>query len=326
MVGPEPALKHSNRSNIAQDPYLQDFAILGEQVFYFEPQHPRSPTDSDDVPPPDLVIICSWLYALPKHISKYTNAYQRLYPTTPILLLKQDGPDLMWRPNAWQMKNLKPATELIKVAESGLDRHLRVMMHVFSNGGSFTACQLADAYALSARSESNEGGWLAGPVTLLPVTALVIDSAPSIPDMRRGFIAFSQGMPSSLPGPVRAVGGAVLFSFMVSVSMASRLVGVEGVITSMRRKLNHGAFMAGGVRRVYIYSESDQLVPWQHVEMHAEEARNVLDKRAGGSGEERVKLEKFVGSRHVSHIMIDAERYWRIVKTLWADALLQGQA
>ncbi|KAK5939319.1 hypothetical protein PMZ80_008623 [Knufia obscura] len=323
MTGPEPALHDGNDSDITQDPYLYGFRRLGEQVYYHEVQTSDAPRVPEDVPPPDLIILCSWLYALPKHIAKYTNAYQRLYPDTPILLLKQDGPDLMWRPNAWQMTNLKPAVDIVKAAENGKNSRLKVLMHVWSNGGSFTACQLADAYAASARAESSGPGWVAGPVTLLPISALVIDSAPSIPDMRSGFVAMSQGMPSSLPGPVRKVGGALMYSFMLSASVAGRILGVEGVITGMRRKLNdaYGAFMVRGVRRVYIYSESDELVPWRHVEMHAREARNVLDKRVAGSGKEQVKLEKFVASRHVGHVMVDAGRYWDIVKAQWAKVV-----
>lgn len=324
LAGPVPELQGGDDSNsTVRQLYLEDFTKLGGQIFYFEPNQQVEVSDSeDDVQSPDLTIVCSWLYALPKHISKYTSVYQRIYPSTPILLVAQDGPDLMWRPNAWQMENLKPALEVIRGLQEARGRRLRTLVHVFSNGGCFTACQLADAYALSARAENQHSGWLAGPVTKLPISALIIDSAPSIPDMRSGFVAMSQGLPSSLPGPVRLVSGALLYSFMATSSVVGKLFGVENVITSMRRKLNdaHGAFMANGVPRMYIYSESDELVPWEHVEMHAKEAKNVLDKRGRSPSDKWLKLEKFVGSRHVGHVMIDAERYWRIVKTHWAGA------
>ncbi|KAK5092669.1 hypothetical protein LTR70_006739 [Exophiala xenobiotica] len=322
LAGPVPELQGSNDDNTAQELYLEGFTKLGDQIFYFKPSQQIEVPSSGDIAPPDLTILCSWLYALPKHISKYTSAYQRIYPSTPILLLKQDGPDLMWRPNIWQMENLKPALDVLKDLQEAQGRRLRTLVHVFSNGGSFTACQLADAYALSARAKYKHSGWLAGPVTKLPISALIIDSAPSTPDMRTGFVALSQGLPSSLPGPVRLVGGAVMYTFMISGNIVGTLLGVEGAITGMRRKLNdaQGAFMANGVRRMYIYSESDELVPWEHVEMHAKEARNVLDKRGRGSGEEWLKMEKFVGSRHVGHVVVNAERYWRIVKAHWAEA------
>ena len=321
MLGPEPDVKDDTGGRAAEDPYLKGFAKLGDQIFYNASQTSDAASESDDASFPDLIILCSWLYALPKHISKYTNAYQRIYPSTPILLLKQDGPDLMWRPNKWQMENLKPAVSVVRVLEQERNSRPRTLVHVFSNGGSFTACQLADAYALSVRAENKDSGWLTGPITLLPISALIIDSAPSITNMRSGFIALSQGLPSSLPAPVRTIGGVLMYTFRVSTSMAGKMLGVEGAITGMRRKLNdaHGAFMVDGVLRLYIYSETDELVPWQHVEMHAREARSVLEKRSNGAGTLQVKLEKFVGSRHVGHVVVDARRYWRVVKTHWAE-------
>ena len=325
LAGPVPELRDNDSEDMAQDPHLEGFTKLGDQIYYLEAKQDTETLPPADSAPPDLIILCSWLYALPKHIAKYTSAYQRIYPSTPILLLKQDGSDLMWRPNAWQMENLKSAVDIVRNLQEAQGRSLKTMVHVFSNGGSFTACQLADAYALAARTKNKGNGWLAGPVTRLPVSALVIDSAPSVPDMRSGFVALSQGLPSSLPEPVRLVGGAVMYSFMVSGSMVGKLLGVEGAITGMRRKLNdpYGAFIAHGVRRVYIYSESDELVPWRHVEMHAMEARDAFEKRRSGSGLKLVKLEKFGGSRHVGHVVVDAERYWGIVKAHWTQALAQ---
>ena len=37
---------------------------------------------------PDLIVFCSWMSAAPKHIAKYTDGYQRLFPNTPILLVE----------------------------------------------------------------------------------------------------------------------------------------------------------------------------------------------------------------------------------------------
>lgn len=316
LTGPEPELNDLayTSATMGKDSSIDGFVKLGEQTFYHQPQTSTTETGS-----PDLIILCSWLYALPKHISKYTTPYQTLYPSVPIILLKQDGPDLMWRPKSWQMENMKPVVEIIKGLERDKGRALRVLVHVWSNGGSFTITQLADAYVLFPKDSS---------VSVLPVTVLIIDSAPSVPGIKTGYVAMSQGLPKALPEPVRLLGGGLVYGLISVGALIGKLLGVEGAITGMRRKLNDpsGPFMTDGVQRVYIYSETDELVPWQEVEEHAREAKHIFNAEKAGSGEERVKTEKFVGSRHVGHLMVDADRYWRIVKSFWketTDALLK---
>lgn len=280
--------------------YLADFEQLGPQIYHLDAKGlARDQIDAS----PDLNLICSWLYAQNKHIAKYTNTYRKLFPSSSILLLKNDGPDLIWKPNAWQMDALKPAISVIQDLQqrkANQSRELRVLLHVFSNGGSFSACQLADAY----RAQS--GG------RMLPISTMLVDSAPSIPSLRVGLTAMSQGFPTYLPKAVKVAGGAVMYSCMYSLGLLGRLAGSEGAMSSMRRRLNdpEGAFMQSRLRRTYIYSDTDQLVPWQHVEAHAQEARQILmQKLPAPEAEELVRLEKFVGSKHVAHAVLDPERY-----------------
>lgn len=316
-TGPEPALEEAVSTSSASDTYLADFEKLGPQIFYLNAR--RGATADTETTAPDLNLICSWLYARNRHIAKYTDTYRKLFPTSSILLLKNDGPDLIWRPNAWQMEALKPAVRIIHDHEQSLSARsakARVLLHVFSNGGSVSACQLSDAY----RAQS--GG------RMLPVSTLVIDSAPSIPSLRVGLTAMSQGFPTYLPMPLKIAGGTIMYSCIYSLSFLSRLAGSEGAMTSMRRRLNdpEGAFMQSRLQRTYIYSNTDQLVPWQHVEAHAQEAREVLiQKLSAAEADELIKLEKFEGSKHVAHAVLDFERYWSIVQRSWRNVDKQGQ-
>lgn len=314
LAGPEPELAPASSPATAETvKYLKGFTALGEQIFYYKPESEQSTKDSGK-DYPELVILCSWLYALPKHIAKYTAAYQRIYPQSPILLLKQDGPDMMWRPNSWQMQNMRPAINSIEAARSD-DAPPKVLLHVFSNGGAFTACQLADSIKVNSTSGGN--------IKSLPITALVIDSAPSIPSLAKGRVALSQGLPASLPGPVRAVGGLALWTTMMALSLASRMLGAEGTMTGMRRKLNDpdGPFVAADLTRVYIYSKTDELVPWEQVEDHALEAMAVYENKFDNAASRRVQFEEFEGSKHVAHAVVDAKRYWGIVQDLWSRSV-----
>lgn len=310
MAGPVPELVNTAKPTEAGEPYFQDFDKLGDQILY---HGVSSKTSSEPGPKdsPDLVILCSWLYARSKNISKYTAEYQRIYPRSPILLLKQDGPDLFWRPNAWQMDALKPAVSVIKSLQAEQTSDLKVLMHVFSNGGSFTACQLTDAFTVQSQSEGSQ----------LPLSALIFDSAPSIPSASSGYVAMSQGFSPTLPAPVRLFCGAVLYSLARAASIGGALFGKEGVHAGLRRKLNdrNGAFMQKGLSRMYIYSKTDELVPWQHVELHADEARKVIEEM-GNNSSAKVQMEEFVGSKHVSHVVVDRDRYWRLVQDFWAES------
>lgn len=315
LAGPEPELV-ATKEDKPIDQYFEGFTRLGDQIFFYKPSRTGDGAETTLQTSPDLIVFCSWLYALPKHISKYITAYQKIYPSTSILLLKQDGPDLLWRPTARQMENLGPAVSIVKGPESGMKTKPKILMHVFSNGGSFTACQLADAYTL--QSEPGHA--------VLPISALVIDSAPSIPTISTGYVAMTHGLPKSLPAPLRALGGVILYSFIGVASVVGSLLGSEDVISSMRRKLNDskGPFMQNGVNRMYIYSETDQLVPWQHVEAHAKEARLVVEE-LGIDPIVGVRMEKFVGSKHVGHVVVDSERYWGLVRSFWEDCNADSQ-
>ncbi|ETI21445.1 hypothetical protein G647_07792 [Cladophialophora carrionii CBS 160.54] len=317
LAGPVPELKsHTGSTSKPDDAYLSDFTRLGEQIYYYAPTStsrstPTTSSTTDVVatavkqstPDPDLIIICSWMYALPRHIAKYTQAYRAKYASSPILLLRQDGGDFFWRTHATQMRNLEPAASVIRTlqrrshsvdttqvdqnanprpeAKAKAKAKLRVLMHVFSNGGAWSACQLADAYAsafsftcpsistLSPRESDHANA-------ILPIDALILDSTPSLPDPRASHAAICEALPSPTTYPLtRKVGETAVWCFLALASGVDALFGREHLTLNIRRRLNDpaGAFMQPGLRRVYIYSETDALIPASDVELHAEEAR-----------------------------------------------------
>lgn len=71
-----------------------------------------------------------------------------------------------------------------------------------------------------------------------------------------------------------------------------------------RAALNDSSLISKECRRCYVYSKTDDLIPWKDVEGHADDA------------EERgwiVEKERFEGSEHVAHMRLDPQRYWKIV-------------
>ena len=300
FAGPEPELQPGEER---LDPYLPEFNKLGEQIFLYKPATETTSESQTSGIQPDLIIICSWMGAQPRYIKKYTKPYQMMYPQSPILLLRQDGADLFWRPLFLQRKAIQPALSVIQqLVEEKRSTKPRVLVHIFSNGGSYTASQLTAAYRDSSPSKDK----------LLPISALVLDSTPSLPSSRRAHTAISESLPKS--GPLRTLGSVAVWGYIGMAQTIETISGSDNITIWLRKKLNdpEGAFMQDGLKRLYIYSQADALIPAEDVEAHANEAISII-------GKDRVQLEDFVSSRHVGHAMLDEKRYWGLIETLWKD-------
>jgi Eukaryotic protein of unknown function (DUF829) len=150
-------------SLLADDP-LSNFSHLGPRIYYLPAADAESVSkttksdnasaDSDRSRQPDLIILCSWVNAAPRHIAKYTATYLSLYPSSAQLLITTSLADMSYRPNSTQRSHLAPALSILLSAveppisppNSTLTPPPRILLHVFSHGGAHTACQLALAF------------------------------------------------------------------------------------------------------------------------------------------------------------------------------------
>lgn len=302
FAGPEPELQSGVE---LPDPYLTDFSKLGRQIFLYTPTLSEPTETPVQAVQPDLIIVCSWMGAQSRYIRKYLTPYQTKFPQSPILLLRQDGSDLFFRPKWQQIKNLAPAISAIRrLVDEKRPNKPHVLVHIFSNGGSYTACQLADAYRDASPGKDE----------LLPISALILDSTPSLPSSRRAHAAISESLAKA--GLGRVIGSAAVWAYIGLGKAIETVTGSEDITTSLRRRLNDptGAFMQGTLKRLYIYSQADKLIPASDVEAHAQEAISLI-------GRHRVQLEDFVSSRHVGHVMLDEQRYWTLIENLWKESV-----
>lgn len=70
--------------------------------------------------------------------------------------------------------------------------------------------------------------------------------------------------------------------------------------------------MSKATPRLYLYSDTDLVIPSKAVEEHIAEA-----KQEGFD----VQAELFHGSAHVSHARKDPERYWGAIRSVWDKAV-----
>jgi hypothetical protein len=217
-----------------------------------------------------------------------------------------------------------------------------ILVHAFSNGGAHSMVQLAQAYRDGLASNSPSSSSSSPQPRLpaeLPVSAIILDSCPG----RADFQTLVKVALTSVPK--KAILLRLLFTpiayAMIAWILSTYALGIsENVLSKLWRRLNDvgGPFLikmgkagascasaSGGnavevVPRTYIYSTRDDMIMWQDVIEHAEEARQALkialnDSRNGSTDvNDVVRLEGFIGSPHVNHVSVDPVRYWGIVR------------
>jgi hypothetical protein len=258
---------------------------LSNTVKLYRPNPAEKATAFNHGTGPEMVILCSWFRALPKHVAKYVHAHRQRYPRAQILVLESTVGDMMYTPYSVQRDRLNSVVDIIKGVATA--KH-EILLHIFSNGGSNTAVQLAEAWHSSQSSP-------------FPATSMVLDSCPGSPSLK---LAADAVVSSS---PKNSHWWAIIFAWTVVVPFVAfpALIGGTYIVTLLRERLNETRLFSTRTRRVYICSPTDLMVPQEDVVSHCESARS-----AGYDA----KLVEIDGSAHVSHVMKDPSRYWGAVE------------
>lgn len=270
---------------------------------------------------PDVIIICAWGFAQAKHVAKYISGHQSLYPTAKVLLIYNSVANIIWKSDASQMQWFQPAADMLRECiDSTPD--LRVLLHLFSNTGSHSAVQLAQA------CRNNY------PPFTLPVTSIIFDSCPSMPIFGPMAKALALGSPSKnilITSMVRVVAYGVIglsiafektgLTTHVATKLYTRLNSTNDAFLE-RRVSTEGQIAAYPIPRTYIYGPKDDMIPVDQVIQHA----NIAIANMSACGIEHasryVTTEEFVGSPHVNHVRFEKERYWRIIEETWQISVI----
>lgn len=267
------------------DAYSANPIRISDTIRLYRPIDAEKVTTDNHGTGPEMIILCTWFRALPKHIAKYIDAHQKRYPQAQILVLESTVGDMMYTPYSVQRDRLNSVVEIVKGIATA---NREILLHIFSNGGSNTAVQVAEAWHSSQSSP-------------FPATSMVLDSCPGSPSLK---LAADAVVSSSPKGSYWWV---VIFAWTVVVPFVAfpSLLGGPNVVASLRERLNEARLFSTSARRVYICSSTDLMVPQEDVASHYESAR-----LAGYDA----KLVEVHGSAHVSHVMKDPTRYWGAVQ------------
>lgn len=267
-----------------------DFENIGDGISYF-----RQPQQKNTQDGPSLVVLCTWMSAHRKHISKYTQQYCKQYPDAEILIVESEVADLTYRTHSSQQARLQPARDvLLSHTSQHAQGHSKrqAVLHIFSNGGSQCAIQLATSLPEDVRRQA--------------FSAVVFDSCPGTATYCRTVQALTLAMPES---PLtKYLGTPILRIVVFLLYLVLFLTRAEDAISKIRKQLNDHKLFSPDVPRLYIYSKADQLVPHQDVKSHADDAKI--------KGYRAISEVLFEASAHCAHAMVHKEQYWEAVAGL----------
>jgi hypothetical protein len=252
--------------------------------------------------PGQLVILCTWLGALPKHIKKYILTHRTIAPRSRILLVQSDV-GIVTSTYPTQRRAIKPAVQAVwtVLGECGQDNDEappkpQILIHTFSGGGTNSATQIL-----------LELGEQRG--TSLPVVGILCDSGPAKGDYWKSYHSMLLSMPKGLARTV----GPLIAQFVCVVLFTSIAIGrYEKPEDMWRRTLLDAKFVTGTTtkegRISYMFSKADDQVDWQDIVDHADMARS--------KGWE-VAVFEFKDTPHCNHFSSDVDLYSGIMQRLW---------
>lgn len=263
---------------------VEGFTKLNDVVSIYQPPtsngHNKIPPTTPDAPP--LIVFCSWMGALPKHIAKYTHGYRKLFPYAKILLIQSTLPGMFFGVDA------RPALDVLK-SHMASTQSGKAIIHICSNGGATNASRLGLAIQEAKIP--------------LSFSTMILDCCPGKGELNSA----TRAMAFSLPKQpiVRFIGWYMIYAFTACYIFFINATGSDDAISWIRRVLNDGKVFSTEAKRLYVCSKKDALVEFEHVREHAADARE-----AGYV----VREEVFESAPHCALINEDAGRYWDAIK------------
>ncbi|KPM35868.1 hypothetical protein AK830_g10703 [Neonectria ditissima] len=281
-------------------PSIPGFVAVSDQILVQDNKdESQRPLDH-----PQVILIFGWGDCLPKHVAKYSEGYRELFPhSTQIVILapiaKVFFTDLQQRSD--QMTPVLKALDALTSAADG--ETPTILAHAMSDTGGTNYASTLNAFRL----RHNEP---------LPHQLLVLDSTPGSPfmtwqNLKRWSRAMTLGTAAYFPWPfvvTQAIWGLTL---LLSIC-AWWLTGREPPAVFSIRAIDDATFETKSARRLYLYSQEDDLIPWEDIESYRAQATE--------KGYE-TDAEMFEGTGHVGHMRMFPDKYWGAIQTSWRRAI-----
>jgi uncharacterized protein DUF829 len=283
-------------ANATPTPYGYGFVELSPSAFYRVPPENTKSSWASIAKAPHLILLASWLNASPQHVAKYTAGYQKLFPTSRILLVTTSTMHFLLQPTSQRINEFEPVLDILKK----IPPQEEILLHSFSSGGATAIFLIAKTY-------------LARTGQPLPISKAIFDSSPGTAGYASTVRAFSEALPKNIIA--WSIGAAFLQVLFGIVYFTESITARENILDIVRKGLNNEDLFTPKAARLYIYSRKDEMISWQDIEAHAHEAQ------AKGYKVEKVR---YLDSVHAGHLFRDEGRYWSAVTALWDSDYLSG--
>jgi hypothetical protein len=245
---------------------------------------------------PELIVFCSWMGANPRHIRKYATYYGETYPNAVILIVTTSVVDLAVRSKSAHSNRIRPAIEKIKrtlCEANATKRNPRILLHILSNGGAYTACRIADTF----RKEVGNP---------LPITGMILDSCPGRGNFEQSIAAISINLPKAfLLRHILLLAASLLLAYLW---VLDRVLQVENKLDRSWYRMNDERLFDLRACRLYVYSKADAIIHWRDIEDHAEMAKKI--------GWTVIEM-RYEDSAHVCLLRDKPELYWAAAQGIW---------
>ncbi|KAF2995994.1 hypothetical protein E8E13_000558 [Curvularia kusanoi] len=262
---------------------LSDFSTIGYNTYLWTPS-----SGTSDSP---LILLFAWNAAAAKHIAKYTVSYQRLFPTSRIILVRCYTSDIFTRSDRYE-DLMGPALD---ITHQHINAGGEVLVHSFSNGGGNQVNEFAKA-------------WKRRYSCLLPMRVQIMDSSPTKGPWMKSHAAISAGLPRTWFW--KGFGGLLVHLLLLGSFLVNVITRKENKMVVLCREMNNEAIFDKTIPRVYLYSKVDEMVGREEVEDHA-----AIAKRKGWY----VTMVRFEKSAHCGHVREDEGKYWRAILEAWKN-------
>jgi hypothetical protein len=283
----------------SKDTSLDFMTRLSSHVFYHDPKTTHLPNH------PSLILFAGWMGARNAHLAKYTAQYQLLFPTSRILLITYSVNDFI----SYPADKIQPAVDILRAEvkaakEEGKGDEVRVLWHLFSNGGAGTTRHLFETIDKLDGKDAKVKGELA-----LPRHVFIADSAPGDFHWMDSYSA----MAASLPRWIHPLLHVWIIVGIAYYAILRRPTWFHANVLGLRET----SVLAAQNVRLYFYGTKDIMVRPSDIENDAAAVKELVQ---GGEVKDGpvVRMERFEGSKHVSHARTDFERYWKAVEDAWA--------
>lgn len=260
-------------------------------------------------PPRAIVLLMGWWGAELRHVKKYAELYHKRGCAT--VSVVADTIQVMTHLAYPSLDNCardaaREVAKLIRDNEKD-GKKIPVIVHAFSNAGSFLVDRL-EVLIQQARKDLHVKGCKDLILVGARMDGEIFDSSPAYPDISLGFTS-TNGVVFGNLLIVKILVGILFFMAGAISVMCNWILGLPDVRWTFWSNMREGRLC---LRQAYIYSTADSITNVRRLE-------ELIENRKRFSN---VTVQKFVDSKHVTHMMTHPQVYEKVVDGFLRESTL----